>query len=309
MSDTIFSPGPTSNTVRTPDGNILTAPQGWVLLPPGDAALTRRVKEAGDHWVVQERKGRKTFSKGVWAPAETIDRIRAGLEVERSTESYAKRKDADARRRDKAQTEYVEDFTGAVLNFLAFHPDHAELAPSRPGCGRSCHTRRQRDCGANETHPRPATCRSRGDCLDAAQDDRLRLDADPQGERQTPRSPANVRPAIEGIARAISSGRIGYRSLSAENRGTENQGLSREPQGVGSFTSRYGSRMQIQVPRTSRPDHRKAGPSAFRCSAWDVWLAFAVFGTISLGQGWHRILFWSVPLSEAVAVKPDARDG
>ena len=31
--------------------------------------LTRRVKAAGEHWVVQEKKGRKIFSKGVWAPA------------------------------------------------------------------------------------------------------------------------------------------------------------------------------------------------------------------------------------------------
>ena len=59
-------------------------------MPPGDAALTRRVKEAGDHWVVQEKKGRKVFSRGVWAPAATIDRIRAELEAERSTEGYAK---------------------------------------------------------------------------------------------------------------------------------------------------------------------------------------------------------------------------
>jgi hypothetical protein len=86
------------------------------------------VKEAGDHWVVQEKKGRKTFSRGVWAPAATIDRIRAELDAERSTEGYAKRKDANARRRDKAQAEYVEDFFGAVVSFLAFHPAHADLA-------------------------------------------------------------------------------------------------------------------------------------------------------------------------------------
>jgi hypothetical protein len=127
MKDT-FSPGPTPNTVRAAGGTILTAPDGWTLLPPGDAALTRRVKEAGEHWVVQEKKGRKTFSGGVWAPAATIDRIRAELEAERSTESYAKRKQADARRRDKAQADYVEDFFGAVVAFLAFHPNHAELA-------------------------------------------------------------------------------------------------------------------------------------------------------------------------------------
>src|SRR5438270_12963562 len=121
MTDT-FTPGPTANTVRTADGTILTAPGGWLLLPPGDAALTRRVKEAGDHWVVQEKRGRKVFSRGVWTPATTIDRIRADLEVERSTESYVKRKEADTRRRDNAQAEYVEDFHGAVVAFLALHP-------------------------------------------------------------------------------------------------------------------------------------------------------------------------------------------
>jgi hypothetical protein len=123
-----FSPGPTPNTVRAADGRILTAPEGWVLLPPGDAALTRRLKEAGDHWVVQERKGRKVFSRGVWAPVATIDCIRAELEAERSSEGYAKRKDASARRRDKAHAEYVEDFFGPVVAFLAFHPTHADLA-------------------------------------------------------------------------------------------------------------------------------------------------------------------------------------
>src|SRR5207302_6776435 len=121
-------PGPTPNTVRAADGTILTAPDGWALLPPGDAALTRRVKEAGEHWVVQEKKGRKTFSRGVWAPAATIDRIRAELEAERSTGSYAKKKESAARRRDKAQVEYAEDFHGAVVAFLAFHGEYADLA-------------------------------------------------------------------------------------------------------------------------------------------------------------------------------------
>src|SRR5215475_9904304 len=92
-----FTPGPTPNTVRAADGRVLTVPEGWVLLPPGDAALTRRVKDAGDHWMVQEKKGRKVFSRGVWAPAATIDRIRAELEAERSTYGYTRRREADAR--------------------------------------------------------------------------------------------------------------------------------------------------------------------------------------------------------------------
>lgn len=127
MSNTC-SPDPTPNTVRAPDGKVLTVPEGWVLLPPADAALTRRVKAAGDHWVAAEKKGRKVFSKGVWTAQETIDRIRADLDAERSTEGFAKRKQADARRRGKVQAEYVEDFLEVVVTFLGFHPIHADLA-------------------------------------------------------------------------------------------------------------------------------------------------------------------------------------
>lgn len=123
-----YLPGPTPNTVRAPNGQVLTVPDGWTLLPPGDAALTRRVKAAGDHWAVAEKKGRKVFSRGLWAPAATVEAIRTELDAERSTEGYAKRKEADAKRRDRAQAEYVEDFAGAVAAFLAFHPVHADLA-------------------------------------------------------------------------------------------------------------------------------------------------------------------------------------
>jgi hypothetical protein len=128
MSDNVFAPGPISNTVRAADGKVLPAPEGWVLLPPGDAALTRRVKAAGDHWVVAEKKGRKIFSRGVWTSAATIERIRADLEAERSTEGFAKKKEANARRREKAQAEYVEDFHGTVVTFLGFHENYADLA-------------------------------------------------------------------------------------------------------------------------------------------------------------------------------------
>src|SRR3954447_10456482 len=68
------------------------------------------------------------FSRGVWAPEATINRIRAELEAERSTAVYAKRKEGASRRREEAQAEYVEDFHGAVVAFLAFLPGHADLA-------------------------------------------------------------------------------------------------------------------------------------------------------------------------------------
>ena len=128
MNNNTFTPGPTTNTVQTANGRVLTVPDDWMLLPPGDAALTRRVKAVGDHWVIQEKKGRRVFSRGVWASAETINRIRVELETERSTESYTKRRTAEAKRRVKSQSEYVEDFFGAVLAFLDFHTNHAALA-------------------------------------------------------------------------------------------------------------------------------------------------------------------------------------
>ena len=128
MSDNVFSPGPTPDTAKAADGTIHTIPVGWSLLPPGDAGLTRRVKAAGDFWSVQEKKGRRTFSQGIWAPEETIGRLRAELNAERATPAYAKKQAAAAERREKQQAEYVEDFNESVLNYLAFHPTHAKLA-------------------------------------------------------------------------------------------------------------------------------------------------------------------------------------
>jgi hypothetical protein len=69
---------------------------------------------------VVEKKGRKIFSKGVWAPAAHIDQAKSELAVERADPRYAKRLEAAARRRDVAQAAYVEDFEGEVRKFLRF---------------------------------------------------------------------------------------------------------------------------------------------------------------------------------------------
>lgn len=122
------APGPSPRTVRTAAGVVKTVPIDWVLLPPGDAGLTRRVKAAGDHYVVQEKVGRRMFSRGVWAPAATVDRIQKELDSERATEGYAKKQESAARRREKVQQEYVEDFEGAVGEFLRFHETHAVVS-------------------------------------------------------------------------------------------------------------------------------------------------------------------------------------
>lgn len=110
-----------------PDGRRLSPPESWACLPPGDAGLTRRVKAAGPSWAVIEKRGRKAFSKGLWAPRENIEAARAALEAERSTESYAKKRQADALRRERTQAAYAVSFEQEVLDFLGFSARWGEL--------------------------------------------------------------------------------------------------------------------------------------------------------------------------------------
>ena len=129
MSDSLtVSPTSDPRRVRAADGSLLSVPPGWALLPPGDAGLTRRVKAAGPSWTVVEKKGRKIFSQGVWAPEAHITAARAALESERATPAYAKKREADVRRREREQAEYEVDFANAVLRFLAFAPDFTAQA-------------------------------------------------------------------------------------------------------------------------------------------------------------------------------------
>jgi len=110
-----------------PDGSRHSPPDGWICLPPGDAALTRRVKQAGPSWAVLEKKGRKLFSKGLWAPRENVESVRTAIEAERGTVAYAKKRVADVARRERTQADYVVTFEREVLSFLGFSKEWLEL--------------------------------------------------------------------------------------------------------------------------------------------------------------------------------------
>jgi len=112
------------------DGKRLSPPDGWACLPPGDAGLTRRVKAAGSSWVVIEKRGRKSFSKGLWAPRENIEAARLALDAERSTEAYAKRREADVGRRERGHAAYALEFEREVYAFLRFGQRWDDLARS-----------------------------------------------------------------------------------------------------------------------------------------------------------------------------------
>ena len=124
----IVSPGTGPRSVVTADGHIVSLPEGWDLVPPGDAALTGRVKAAGPAWTVQEKKGRRTFSRGIWAPSETIAAVRSALAAERATPAYERKRHTDAARRERKQEEYVGSFQEAVAAFLGFAPAYADVA-------------------------------------------------------------------------------------------------------------------------------------------------------------------------------------
>ncbi len=114
--------------IRTAEGYPLDVPVGWELLPPGDAMLTRRVKAAGVCWVMQEKVGRRTISRGVWTPAQRIAKIKAEVVAARQDPAYQKKLDAGRKKRAADQVDYVEDFRAAIVAFLDFDPRYAALA-------------------------------------------------------------------------------------------------------------------------------------------------------------------------------------
>jgi hypothetical protein len=124
----IVSPGIDERSVRTAEGELLRPPEDWEKLPPGDATLTRRVKQGGPTWTVMVKVRKRMMSSGVWAPAARIAAVREALAAERATPAHARKKAQAAVRREREQAEYVEDFRGAVLAFLGFAPVHGPLA-------------------------------------------------------------------------------------------------------------------------------------------------------------------------------------
>jgi hypothetical protein len=130
MSDEHLILGPTDDprVFRAADGRLLSPPADWACLPPGDAGLTRRVKAAGPSWSVVEKRGRKVFSKGLWAPSVNIESARSALLAERATPAYEKKRAQEAQRRERKQAAYVDTFEREVLTFLRFAPRYADLA-------------------------------------------------------------------------------------------------------------------------------------------------------------------------------------
>ncbi|MEE4240770.1 MAG: DUF2293 domain-containing protein [Desulfopila sp.] len=127
-SHRIVHPGYRIGTLQSEEGEILVPPAHWAFLPAGDAAITRKVKALGKTWVVQVRKGKRSFSKGIWAAAEDIYTAREEVQKMRSTPQYAEKLLRNTAARKREQEKYVEDFQEAVRVYLGFHQRYAKEA-------------------------------------------------------------------------------------------------------------------------------------------------------------------------------------
>jgi len=101
-------------------------PGGWEFLPAGDAAITRKVTAKGNYWKIQEKKGRRIFSKGIWAPATDIADAKKAVEALRNSPQYEKKRKNALVLRDKKQETYATDFQIAVCNYLGFHSKYKQ---------------------------------------------------------------------------------------------------------------------------------------------------------------------------------------
>ncbi|MCF6313199.1 MAG: DUF2293 domain-containing protein [Verrucomicrobiales bacterium] len=122
------SPSKNPRQVLDSKGGTLDVPEDWALLAPGDAALSRRIKKDGPSWTMIEMKGRKRFSRGIWAPSQRIEALRAALAIERTDPSYQKKLDASRARRAKEQVHYAIEFETAVFTYLDFNAPYQQLA-------------------------------------------------------------------------------------------------------------------------------------------------------------------------------------
>jgi len=110
-----------------PNGETLIPHKDWAFLPAGDAGITRKVTSKGAYWRVEIKKGRRTISLGIWAPATTIEQAQRDVQQIRLTDEYQKKQTYVAERREKKQIQYDMEFCQAIECYLDFHTIYIEL--------------------------------------------------------------------------------------------------------------------------------------------------------------------------------------
>jgi hypothetical protein len=108
-----------------PEHGDIAVPDGWVFVPGGDAFVTREVKK-GPHWVLLKRRKGYTATLGVFCPEENLDV--AEKRREETAASRARQRAVGRTSRERSEERYRAEMERAILDFLAFRPEHAALA-------------------------------------------------------------------------------------------------------------------------------------------------------------------------------------
>jgi hypothetical protein len=112
-----------------PERGDIEVPEDWEFLPTGDAFVTRTVKAAGQYWLSWQPRTRHRPHRrllGLWAPADAIHA--AQVRAKETAEKRAAGRTVNARSRARREQRYREQLQQAVLEFLDFAPEHADLA-------------------------------------------------------------------------------------------------------------------------------------------------------------------------------------
>lgn len=108
-------------------GKVYSVPAGWQNLPSGDASITRKLKSLGPSWTVQEKKGRKSFSHGVWAAKEHIEAAKSLVEAQRADPKHQKKLAQAKVRREEKEVVFSTDFQQEIIKFLNFDKKYQAL--------------------------------------------------------------------------------------------------------------------------------------------------------------------------------------
>ncbi len=114
-----------------PEYGAVATPEGWAFLPTGQAFVTRTVKATGAFWLAWQPRSRSRQHRrllGLIAPEATI---KAAEQAAADTEmARALRREAGARSRERQEARYRQALTAAIVDYLAFRPEHQQLAES-----------------------------------------------------------------------------------------------------------------------------------------------------------------------------------
>jgi hypothetical protein len=112
-----------------PEHGDIEIPEDWDFLPSGGAFVTRRVKAAGTFWVAWRPRGKNRPHRrrlGLWAPKTAIEE--AWAEAAATEAERARQRERGAKSRERQEVVYRDELADAIRRFLAFAPEHSELA-------------------------------------------------------------------------------------------------------------------------------------------------------------------------------------